>query len=743
MPPDTTPDNPNSLTHGLRRSDHANLSLDRVSKEKTAGGKERSSRSNEGDLGIGESAKTQKLLPQVELPVDEPTSLPAKTVQSIDTASSYLTAGIELVYHGIEKGAVLLKAAGDALKERQLAAQREKEELEAKQELAKLAEKHNAERGKTKETQKKKLDAFEEAEEKRQSSEFEALKRKYPYLKDFGWREEGQFVRDNFPLLNYSTYRARRAQARYDAKDWWYGYDCAECLRAGNEVDSQREEQWKDLKRRAAKDSEDGNKCKLFLAHVMWSDGYPLRGGGVNSSGLKSGTDYGTSWQELATRTLVEFAEPGTGARDLTAYLLRTSLTAQLIKPKFQDSGLVILNGIKRLADPDKGASEAPISKDSLRFIERQALIAEVRDEKKNRSDAFEQTLADDLRGYRDREAIYWLRLMHEWTPYQGAKDKLAQALSDIPERPKELWHEIIPNPLLSAEERSANLAKALETQSNRPSRVMDDCYIGEPVAEAIAVNYKMYNISDAKDPGLPHLKDCLEKGYLPVRLAAARVLADSDLPLDNPVKSKALEVAVTALLDRETGPAARQDALAIADLALRGRGSAELDKFIIAKEDDGLVIYQKASRYVVSNDGNVQYCFRPGKPECTGSAGSINTADNTTTINYPSGSSITKRIATMDGDTLKQVSWYEAGKTRPTVATHKMVDGKYVNKWVIRIPNEATGLSDEVDVEGTFAVKNGLFTYVGQDWRQQIGPRRTLHQYQAVNAKGVSDYHD
>jgi hypothetical protein len=250
--------------------------------------------------------------------------------------------------------------------------------------------------------------------------------------------------------------------------------------------------------------------------------------------------------------------------------------------------------------------------------------------------------------------------------------------------------------------------------------------------------------ITDDKDPGLIQLERALNCKHFCARLAAATVLPESDLNVNNPTRKKACEVLVDGILSSSIGPAARHEAICVLDKLLKGHSFVDVGKYQLAKTKDGLVVQDDFRLCTWTDDGKLEVKERETKIPVGDKSASVIIGINTLGVKYTDESRISARLATFDGGDLARLQWTEAGEKGQVefVAVRSKDGDKYIDEWTITVPDPVSGLTKPIKVKGKFALTKEKYTYDGEDWREPDS-NRILHQVQEPTGKGVKEYRD
>lgn len=189
-----------------------------------------------------------------------------------------------------------------------------------------------------------------------------------------------------------------------------------------------------------------------------------------------------------------------------------------------------MLEGLKELAVPNR-AGEAGITREKLAQTLTRALELELRRPSADQNEEFQAKLVKELSDMKYRMAVPIFDGMSR-SRFQKVKDAAATALVELRDSVSLMWDQTGTDRNSTPEKRAERLRLALADTND-----------GERAVQEIFNAYKGHRISDAKDPGLAHLQVAMQDTNERVRLAAAKVLIDSQLPNNNPAKAKAIQV--------------------------------------------------------------------------------------------------------------------------------------------------------------------------------------------------------
>ncbi|MBY0547128.1 MAG: HEAT repeat domain-containing protein [Candidatus Obscuribacterales bacterium] len=392
---------------------------------------------------------------------------------------------------------------------------------------------------------------------------------KYPHLKDFGEGAAVEWLNRNFPLLNAETARERAQTAVNNATSWIYRRTSLtetieyEEWKKASEVYTQRGKEWDQLEALAKGTGEQADKARMALYYLMTS----TRVGGMmgSESGLsihikgyyrdteKVYKFYNHDWQAFAARALVDCAKPGCASRDLTAHIIEMGLgyTAGL---NSDTAGSRLLFAMQELAKANTGNVEPRnfcVAREKLARIYAKALELELKRPRADQREWYQSELVKELKGLGHRMMFPAFEALSQRSPFEGVKKAAADALTEMRDSVSLMWTET------EVDQTSSSAARA-----DKVKAAVDDKKNAEKTVQEIFNAYKGFQITDAKDPGLPHLQVALSDNNLRVKLAAAKILVESKLPNNHPVKAQAIKT-LAELVITGTADGYRTDAYA------------------------------------------------------------------------------------------------------------------------------------------------------------------------------------
>lgn len=365
---------------------------------------------------------------------------------------------------------------------------------------------------------------------------------KYAHIRAFGQERAQNWINENFPLLNAAEYR-RQAQNAID--DAAYGFPNLFRSRdtilnrerdGASGVRDQRDAQWNNLVAMSRQENADGDYARRALFYIATSPVADILGPGGEAVGLHSDYDNDhqftgfrhPNWRHQAALELAKSCGTGTGSRDMTAFYIEQGLTAT--SGLGAAARLAMLEGLKELAVPNR-AGEAGITREKLAQTLTRALELELRRPSADQNEEFQAKLVKELSDMKYRMAVPIFDGMSR-SRFQKVKDAAATALVELRDSVSLMWDQTGTDRNSTPEKRAERLRLALADTND-----------GERAVQEIFNAYKGHRISDAKDPGLAHLQVAMQDTNERVRLAAAKVLIDSQLPNNNPAKAKAIQV--------------------------------------------------------------------------------------------------------------------------------------------------------------------------------------------------------
>lgn len=365
---------------------------------------------------------------------------------------------------------------------------------------------------------------------------------KYPHMAAFGQDRARNWLNENFPLLNAVEFR-RQAQNKIDDAAWGFPNvfrsrdHILNLERDGaQEVQNQRNEQWRNLVAMSRQENADGDYARRALYYIATSPVADILGASGEAVGLHSDYDNNhqftgfmhRNWRTDAATELANSCGVGTGSRDMTAHYIEQGLTAT--SGLSAEARRAMLTGLKELAVANR-AGEAGVSREKLAQTLTRALELELRRPAADQNEQFQAQLVKELSDMKYRMAVPILDGMAR-SRFQSVKDAATAALVELRDSVSLMWDQTVTDQSATPAQRADRLRLALADTNN-----------GERTVQDIFSAYKGHRISDAKDPGIAHLQVAMQDTNERVRLAAAKVLIDSQLPNNNPAKAKAIQV--------------------------------------------------------------------------------------------------------------------------------------------------------------------------------------------------------
>lgn len=384
---------------------------------------------------------------------------------------------------------------------------------------------------------------------------------KYPHITTFGQDRARNWLNENFDLLNHTTFRSR-AQSAIDDAAWGFPnvFRSRESIfklekDAGEGVLGQRNGQWNRLVEFSRQESADGDLARRALFYIATSPVADILGAGGESAGLYSDYDNNhrfddmrnQNWRYDAAVALSAACGTGCGSRDMTAHYVEQALTATSgLGP---DSRKELLKGLKELAKTNS-AGEPGITREKLAQTLSRALELELRRPSADQNEEYQQQLVRSLKEMQYRMAVPVFDGLSR-SRFPSVQKEAGDALVELRDSVSLIWDQTTVDQNATPKQRADRLSAAL-TDTNNAERTVQEIFGA----------YKGHRISDEKDPGLAQLQVALQDTNERVRLAAARILVDAQIPNSNPVKASAIR-ALTDLVMGSKNAYYRKDAFA------------------------------------------------------------------------------------------------------------------------------------------------------------------------------------
>jgi hypothetical protein len=616
----------------------------------------------------------------------------------------------------------------------------DRDEEEAKEKLAKLVDEQSRKRRDDRYKADNARRDTSYAAERKQWNEKKTIEGKYkvgPYLANSDTHD--RWLRDRLPLLIYYNYNEdrRRAVAR--------GGD-----EAGEIIDRDRGKQWQEFCKLAGIDKDEGHQARVLASMAVSSGGgrfraWAERDGRTRASNIQ-GTDTNDgrrTWEELCARLLRDVSAPGSANRDLSAFCLRDALTSNPAG-LLEGSWPPLLDGLNLLTKADK--NDAPLSSSDRAFTLRQVLkdLAEPRYiNPKDVSPSFQLAVISQLSELGDLQSLPIYKKLAKNSPFPDVRAAASRAASDLGPLPSQLWQDTVPDPRLTPESRAERVRKQLDTKYLSYGELDNGQSVVEEIASAYRFPKGQSAIEGKDDPGLKQLERALGSEYVSVRLMAAMVISMSKFDAAEPIRKKADETFLDAILDNNVGMKMTREAMALLDRSLGARREVALPAYALKKENGVLFAENKNGRYAWTEDGKIERLDKDGGIIDGDTAANVTLSKDTIVCKYGANCIIKSRTAKLDGDALKEMRWTvsDGAGEREFVARRHQVEGRYVDKWTITVPDPVSKLTKDIDVSGKFELtKAGDFTYVGDNWTS-FGLGQTLYQSQKLRGKGVRQY--
>jgi hypothetical protein len=619
---------------------------------------------------------------------------------------------------------------------------------QAKEHLARLAQEQKKLRGQQRAEQAKKSSDFYFSEMDRWRFEKPNMERKY----DLEYFSTRQWLKKNYPMLDYETYIARRNKVREEARSRLATESANDLAmqQASNQIDRERVQQWEALKALASGDSGEAAKAKAALHCGASRRGWPF----VAPAGSPDPLCPQGDWDMRCTKELVKQCQPGNAQRDLSAWFIRKLVGDCQTDGNYASNEVRVaaLPGLHALTIADQGHAP-PLTVEQYRFIVK-FNFSNWKDNS-NKREPYQEALLGILACANDPTCVVWLEEVAGDAPENGYP-RLRKATQDLiaSNRPsiQKLWDDQVPNPLLTSKERADAVARSYN-EFQRQRNNIQKYYGAEPVVEAIVEYYKVpgateiYTITDKNDPGIAVLDKILDCDLRRVRLAAAKVIGLSKLDLNHPTRFKAAKVLIDILLDPDAEPAYKRQAAALLDEALIGHKRLKIGDCTLIKRDQRLWGVTNDYLCVWNADGQMYWKPKDMRIDVEGKSATLRVDLNSIKAIYAEGGVVVSREAKLDEDeNIYEMAWEERGQHSPRkfVARRQKEGGKYTNVWTLTLPpdeddpNEKNRLSGDITIVGEFTMTmEGICTYTGEDWRK---PRRksefTLNMRHDVRAK-------
>ena len=374
--------------------------------------------------------------------------------------------------------------------------------------------------------------------------------KKYPYLDNFTHEQAKAWMRDNFPLLDHETYMERTKSAVDNATDWWFRRTSFEATinfeewKAVRDKNSDRWGQWRQLVDMAQQGGEQGNKAKMALYYIATQSGSLMgANSGLEASAIKGYYNenhyhkiYEHDWKWMAAREIKHLAEGNCEGKDVVAKMIKDGLTAN--KELRASESSFLLEGWRALGKADKNGFAIP--REELARVTAEALKLETRRLPGAQADYYQKDLIADLKKYGHRMVLPVMQAM---------VDEPGHVKEDVRKQAQEMIDSFLHSTEMMYNDTKVDQTSTKIQRAERLKKALEDKNNAETTVQEIFNAYKDYKIKDADDPGLSQLQLAMNDTNERVRLAAAKILMNSELPNTHPVKMKAIATLVDVTL--------------------------------------------------------------------------------------------------------------------------------------------------------------------------------------------------
>jgi hypothetical protein len=573
--------------------------------------------------------------------------------------------------------------------------------------------------------------------------ESDEIYKKYPELKDFDEKKRIAWFREKFPLLDHAQFDASYKKAWDDATSRWNSFETNSKLggEAGGRVFKQRDKQWKEFLELGGSDSAEGRKAYMVACDMAKDRAYP-RFSRDDQKKYFELVDYAVD--ELIG-VICDRCAPGAPNRDLASWMVTKFLAFDADKTYKRTK---LYEAFRELAKPDK-SGPAPLPPDIYRHTVHSILELNSRGVKDWSGTTIISLCLEDLKKFNNPDSAEVVDTVLGRSSDKWGKDVI-RALTDLSSQLKrgvgDRWTEQVPQPFAKEKDRASDLKAALDKYLPKLAEGTRNTEASDEIVGAIARNYKFYVLNESHTESIAQLKRVFDCKDAPARIAAARVFLSSGLPEDNPDRKKAMETLVAVAVDKNSGARFREEAMDMLDDLVTSGKSVKIGEYKLSKEPEiGFVIEDgKRNWCTVNSSGDlVEHEFDTKIYEGRYiQVARILLEPDSIKVEYKKDSQVTSRTAKFEGDDLKEISWTEAGRFGPFVATRVKEEGRYTNKYKLTIPpTDKNSLpSNPIEITGTFELRrDGFFKFVGVDWVK--GTDRILCQTQGVNDTAVRSY--
>ncbi|MBX9687013.1 MAG: HEAT repeat domain-containing protein [Candidatus Obscuribacterales bacterium] len=366
------------------------------------------------------------------------------------------------------------------------------------------------------------------------------LGKEYDYLNQFTAEECKNWLNANYPLLEREKY-LNRLQAASDgatnaAERTFYSdtYLRDEEWKAAHKENHDRWKEWEALVKKASEGGVEGNKAKMALFYIATQNGSVL-GNNPGNDKVTSKTDENkphgfveNKWNDLAAWELRKLAESNCEGKIVVKKIVKDALTVN--QGVSGMANMQFLEAWRALGKKDSNGFA--VSREELAQVTAQALNLEIRRLPAAQSDDFQKAMIADLNKYGHRLVLPVMQAITEEKEHskEGVRKEAQKLIDTFMHSTKMMYDETKPPQTATPIDRANRLKAALADANN-----------AETTVQEIFNAYKDYKITDAKDPGLTQLQIAMNDQNERVRLAASRILMNSELPNNHPVKMKAI----------------------------------------------------------------------------------------------------------------------------------------------------------------------------------------------------------
>ncbi len=337
--------------------------------------------------------------------------------------------------------------------------------------------------------------------------------------------------------------------------------------KAITKLEGERNDQFKQLVDLAKRDDNTGLKAKIALFQIMEKQGGALgQPGDRYITGVQwQGNRTNPDWAKKAAEAFKEVSTQGYGNKEFTQWAVRNALENNIAgsnAPAMNE----LLDSWKNLHKSGVITTEeyAGTLAVSLRGQLDKAVNT---DQELKGNEEIQKRLLRELAESKHREIFPVFDAVangvgdFKGSRFPAVRAEAGRLLSDFQDSVTMMWDNTRADSTSTPEARAERIRKALQGEKKKDAEGNElQQASAEKTVQEIFNAYKGVKIADENDPGLPYLYKALGSENERVRLAAAKVIAQSDLPHDSFTKESAQKT-LLELAEKGSKPRYKQDA--------------------------------------------------------------------------------------------------------------------------------------------------------------------------------------